>query len=274
MTLPRVRIGSLEISRLLVGGNPFSGISHQSPERDRQMMDYYTAECIKQTLRECEAVGINSAILRADAHIWRLLREYWNEGGRIQWIAQTAPEYGDQYANIDRAVAHGASAVFLQGLVTERLYTEGRMDGIADLVAHIRRCGLPAGVAAHAPEVHLAVRDAGIPVDFHMVCFYDCGSVHVDRGEQFDPADPPRAVAAIQAISRPCIAYKVLAAGRVPAREALPYAFAHIKPTDAVVVGVYTRDDPGMVQENAALAVKSCAAPSPLANLWAHPDVS
>ncbi len=34
--LPRVRLGSVEVSRLIVGGNPFSAISHQSNAMDRE----------------------------------------------------------------------------------------------------------------------------------------------------------------------------------------------------------------------------------------------
>lgn len=38
--LSRVRIGDLEVSRLILGGNPFSGFSHQSPEMDQEMMHW------------------------------------------------------------------------------------------------------------------------------------------------------------------------------------------------------------------------------------------
>ncbi|MGQ9454715.1 MAG: hypothetical protein ACUVRS_06220 [Armatimonadota bacterium] len=87
-----VRIGNLEVSRFILGGNPFSGFSHQSAELDRAMLHYFTVERIKRVLRQAESLGINTLVARADNHIVRLLMEYWDEGGRIRWIAQTAPE--------------------------------------------------------------------------------------------------------------------------------------------------------------------------------------
>ena len=87
-----------------------------------------------------------------------------------------------------------------------------------------------------------------------MVCFYDCGSVHRGAGEHFPPEDPPLAVEAIRQITTPCLGYKVFAAGRRDPQEALQYAYANIKPTDAVVMGVFTKDDPTMVAANAKVA--------------------
>ena len=61
----------------------------------------------------------------------------------------------------------------------------------------------------------------------------------------------------IQATRKPCLVYKVLAAGRrvgspVEVRRCFEEAFANIKPVDAVIVGMYQQlgDQPG---ENAAI---------------------
>ena len=48
----------------------------------------------------------------------------------------------------------------------------------------------------------------------------------------------------IQATRKPCLAYKVLAAGRriesrAQVRQCFETAFSNIKPTDAVIVGMY-----------------------------------
>ena len=253
MALPKITIQTHSISHLIIGGNPFSGFSHQSAERDREMLDFFTTAQIKATLAECEAQGINTFIGRADAHIMRMLREYWNEGGQIQWIAQTAPEHASTEANIRRAAATGAIGCYLHGGHVERLYHEDRFDRLAELLDFIRECGMFAGFAAHLPDLHLEALERGIQADLHVVCFYNCGSLHAGAGEQFDPADPPRAVAAIQQIPQPCIAYKILGAGRRDAEEAFRYTYAHIKPSDAVLVGMYTRHHPTQIADNVAL---------------------
>ena len=56
--LPTVKIGSTEVSRLIVGGNPFSGNSHFSEEMNWQMRDYFTTVRIKDTLARCSENGM------------------------------------------------------------------------------------------------------------------------------------------------------------------------------------------------------------------------
>ena len=56
--LPTVKIGSTEVYRLIVGGNPFSGNSHFSEEMNWQMRDYFTTARIKDTLAHCSENGM------------------------------------------------------------------------------------------------------------------------------------------------------------------------------------------------------------------------
>ena len=64
--------------------------------------------------------------------------------------------------------------------------------------------------------------------------------------------------AVMRATEKPCLGFKILAASRKcesedTVREAFKYAFGNIKPTDAVVVGMFQRDL-NQVAMNAALA--------------------
>ena len=87
--MQHIEIGDLRVSRFILGSNPFSGYSHQTSERDLEMKRYYTTERIKQTLREAESLGVTALIARTDHHIVRVLLEYWDQGGAIQWLGQT-----------------------------------------------------------------------------------------------------------------------------------------------------------------------------------------
>jgi hypothetical protein len=82
-------------------------------------------------------------------------------------------------------------------------------------------------------------------------------------GEIYLPSDPPRMFAVIKAARKPCLAYKVLAAGRrigTPAevRRCFETALSHIKPTDALIVGMY-QEFGDQVGENAALVREICS---------------
>ncbi len=253
--LPCVDFCGLKVSRFIIGGNPFSGFSHQSPERDQEMMNYYTTERIKETLRRAEAAGLATTIMRSDDHIHRLLREYYNEGGGLDWIAQVAGSVDapDWNISIRRAVAAGAKAAYIHGGILDACYGERDAARFAELVEIMHEGGVPVGTAGHSPEAHLWAHELDLPLDFHVVCFYNCGSLHDGKGDKFQPEDPPKAMPVFETIDKPCIGYKIMAAGRVGPREAFEYAFDNIKPGDCVNVGIHRGDNDNMVEDNAAL---------------------
>ena len=129
-----VQIGNVRVSGLCIGGNPFSGFSHLGTEMDVAMKRYYTTETIKTTMRQAEKVGINTVIARTDHHVMRVLLEYWDQGGTLQWFAQTCPEVGDHETCINRAVSGGAKACHIHGGVMDHLLAQGRMDEIPPVV--------------------------------------------------------------------------------------------------------------------------------------------
>jgi hypothetical protein len=120
-------------------------------------------------------------------------------------------------------------------------------------VRHGQSYGIPAGVAGHKPEVHDWVDGLDV-VDFHAVCFFNCGSLHSGKGHKFKLADVFPAVACIQRLDKPCIGYKIVGAGRIDAAMAFEFAFEHIKPTDVVNVGMHLGDRDDMVEVDVALA--------------------
>jgi len=257
MSLARITLGKVPISRLAIGGNPFSGFSHQGAARDREMRGYYTAARIKAALRTAEAAGITTLFARADNHVMRLLEEYWDEGGTIQWFAQSASEREDYLKNIDTAAAHGAKGIYLHGGVADHFFARGETDHFARAVERVRSHGLAAGLAAHTPAVHEWVRDHLEP-DFQLCCYYDpspraASPHHVTSEEEvFDPAQRDAMTRCIGTLKVPAVHYKVLAAGRMPVEEAFAYVARAIRPQDAVLVGFYLGDDEDMIAKTVA----------------------
>ena len=256
MELPQVDFGGRLVSRVAVGGNPFSGIGHQDGAFDQALRDYYTTARLKETLFQCEEQGITTAFMRADAHVMRLVREYWNEGGKIQWFAQHAPEHRSLLDNIRSAQWAGAAGIYIQGGLTDQLMLDGRLGEIREALELIRKMGLPCGIAGHQPKTHLDAQAMGLDFDFHLVCFYNLtgrrGKIDSPdpEGDKYIPEDRDRAGKLLGELKRPCAGYKIMAAGRNDPNEAIPFAVRHLKPTDIVIIGFFPKDRPNEIKDD------------------------
>jgi hypothetical protein len=266
VALPTTRWGSLTISRLIVGGNPVSGNSHVSPAADTEMRDYFTSSNIKQLLASCERAGINTWQSRGDRHILRILHEYRQEGGRIQWIAQTASEYADVRRNIREIAAERPIAIYHHGSTTDIAWRAGRIDTVRDSLKAMRDVGALAGIGTHIPEVVDYIEEKGWDVDFYMTCVYNLSRTRQEasqlagttvEGELFWDADRERMLTRVKATSKPCLIFKVYGATRQcqsaeDRRNAMALAFRYAKPSDAVVVGMFPKHQE-QVRENCRL---------------------
>lgn len=255
MAVATSQFGQLTVSKFILGSNPFSGFSHQSMDVDVAMKRFFSTAHIKDTLRQAEAAGVTTFIGRADHHIMRILYEYWDEGGSLQWLAQTCPELGTIERGVQNAIHGGAKACYVHGGVMDHLLASGNMEEVPTAIAMIKDAGLTAGVAGHNPAVfHWA--EEHLDVDFYMCSYYNpiprvkSGEHIAGTDERFHDEDREAMVATIQGLSKPVIHYKVLAAGRNNPREALQYVARHMRTNDAVCVGVFPQDKPDMLAED------------------------
>ena len=255
--LPIVDFCGIRMTRLIIGGNPFSGNSHVSQAMDEQMRDYYTTANIKRALHRCLACGINTVQLRADQHIMRILREFRQEGGQLNWIAQTASEVASFAGNIRQIAADpSAAAIYHHGSVTDSLYQAGNVNELKEHLKIMRASGLPVGLGTHKPEVIRLCEAEQWDVDFYMACVYDLARTRrvssaatgiANKGEQFCAADIPVMYETIRSTEKPALAFKIMGATRrcataADVRANFAEAFSNIKPGDCVIVGVFQRD--------------------------------
>lgn len=256
--MDRVVIKDVEVSRFILGSNPFSGFSHQTREASQGMTRYYTTARIKEVLFEAERLGVNTIIARGDFHVIRVLMEYWNEGGKLQWFAQTCPEVGPPGLSVKRAKNHGAKACFIHGGYVDHLLAHGRLDEIPAVLESIREAGMACGVAGHIPDV-FRWAEANADADFYMCSYYNpiarAESPEYDpiAAEQYLESDRRAMTELIQSLKRPVIHYKIMAAGRNEPGEAFAYAARSMRASDAVCVGVYPEAKREMLGEDVGL---------------------
>ena len=250
--LPTVDFCGIKMTRLLIGANPFGGFSHQNKERDAFMRNFHTPEQIMITWERAWKAGINTFVTNTETkHVIETTKKYIAEGGPMNWIGQLGRgDFPNMEATIDFACETGCKALFFHGGMVDNLFRDNDENSIRAWVAHAKAKGIPVGVAAHSPKSHIWVNKMDI-VDFHVVPLFNCGSLHdAGGGEKFWIEDMQRAVDFIQSVKKPCIAYKVLGAGRIDAYTGLSYAYRNIKPGDVVNLGMNRADNDNIVEED------------------------
>jgi hypothetical protein len=263
-TLPTGKIGKLVLSRLISGGNLISGWAHS---RDLKyvpslMRAYNTEERVMDTLQLLEANGVNAIIADPAKKCMDIFGRYWKErGGKIQWIAEGHPDLGDYTSNIKRSIDFGASAVYVQGVISDGWYNRDRLDVVAKCVEFIKSQGVPGGIGAHKLEVIMESEKKNYGADFYVKTLHHSMYWSARRPDQTadvvnNPADnyfdydPEKTIAFMQGVKKPWIAFKVLAAGAIQPKSGFTHAFRN--GADFICVGMFDFQ----VEQNAAM-VKS-----------------
>lgn len=267
--LPTVRWGKYEISRVLVGHNPIKGMSHFSPELDREMKEYFDDgdARAKAMLRRCEQLGINTCQMGGEK-IEQILRGHYAEGGQLQWIATFYSKPGEGKEELARILKMRPKPIGAQhwGDTTDRLMRNGQIERARDTLKMLRDAGLLVGLCSHNHEVIDYVENKGWDVDFYQCSFYrSVDSLKpARRGEIFEEEARQSMARTIAQVSKPCLAYKVLGANRhcgTPAdvEAALRFALTKIKPTDVVLLGMWQKHK-DQVAEDVAIAQRVLSA--------------
>jgi hypothetical protein len=244
--LPTITLGSHKISRLICGSNPILGYSYLGPHTDRQMREYFTPERTVEYLRNCELAGITTHQLSSRLDYIDLLRE---RGSKLQIIClHSQREKIREVTDIAKPIA-----MVHHGGITDSLFAEGNSRLVHDYVKAVKDNGLLAGVSAHNPDVIKQIADEGWEVDFFMTCFYFLTrKFNMDENKAILPVgdysffkdDPKVMTQVIRQVKQPCLAFKILGAGRLcstqkSVRTAFQFAFENIKPIDGVIVGMF-----------------------------------
>jgi len=261
--VPTMKFGGVEISRMVLGVNPFYGYAHYNNNFGTVMKEWYTEDKVCDVMHQANRFGINAFnyvhLDRAPADWARFVAE----GGKMHLIIQVT-------ANVDAEMLVKTLkplALQRQGEVVDTAYQNGDLNSVKEWCKKARDLGVMVGVGTHIPEVIARVEEENWDVDFYSGCVYNRRRTvdewkKVLNGEILEmptdiylKSDPPRMYQVIRQTRKPCFAFKILAAGRIPDRgieQAFRTAFESIKPMDGIYVGVFPRvkDE---VRENAEI---------------------
>ena len=273
--IPKGKIGNLEVSRILAGGNLISGYAHS---RDliyvsHLVQSYFTEEKVLETFKLSEAVGINAMIVRVDDNTLRLLEKYRKRGGNMHWFAQCKIKDDEIAPDIDAAVNAGAAACYIHGGVGDNTVKRGKTDILCQAVEYIKSKGVLAGLAGHDIRVIMSCEEHGAQPDFYMKTlnsgnYWTAGPKLItdpewkprpmevvepeygaDIKDNIWSVTPEQTIEFMKEVEKPWISYKVLGAGAIHPNEGFRYAFEN--GADFACVGMFD----WQVVENANIAV-------------------
>lgn len=271
--LPTIRLGPHQITRLIIGGNPIYGYSHFNRLLSQHQTDYHTPERVVELLRRCEQAGINTWQNSYADRTLADLDRYRKAGGTMHWLCLGKPDWDKLPDRIEDAAKRKPIGIAPHGALAERCHRQGRLKELQALLRRIRKTGVLVGLSAHNPALIQLAEEQKWDVDYYMCCLYYLTRPRdelqkllgkdLPLGEIYLPSDPPRMFQVIQATKKPCLVYKVLAAGRrignaAEVRQCFQTALANIKATDALIVGMYQQLG-DQVGENAAIVRELCA---------------
>ena len=261
--VPKMKFGGAEISRMVLGVNPFYGFAHYNNILGTVMKEWYTGDRVCDVMHQCTRFGINAFnYVHLDRGPQDLAR-FRAEGGRMQLIIQVTA--GADAATLAKTVK--PLAMHRQGEVVDKAYQTNTMGTVKEWCKQVRDLGVLVGVGTHKPEVIELVEEQGWDVDFYAGCVYNRtrtvdewkkvlnGELPEMLNDVYLQGDPPRMYKVMRQTRKPCFAFKILAAGRIADRgieQAFRTAFKSIKPIDGVYVGMFPRvkDE---VRENAEI---------------------
>ena len=266
--LAKGKIGKLEVSRMLLGGNL---LTHYTHSRDLQYVynlaaHYNTDEKIMETLAVAEANGINTVSMHNPPHPISVLRRYRKErGGKIQWIicptAPVEPDMSKYRQHVEELMADGCEAIYLWGVHADSLVAQGKLDLLNKAVELPKEFGVPSGVGGHSLDVVKACEKEGIKADFYIKTFHHHNYPTAPKPDQIKGpyneypgywcSNPEETAAVMKTVNKPWIAFKTMAAGAIPAQNAFRYAFQH--GADFVLAGMFDYE----IAEDAKLAAEA-----------------
>jgi hypothetical protein len=253
--LPTGKIGNLNITRLILGGNLLTRYQHV---RDlgyvsKLVRSYNTDAKVRETVELAEASGINTLSVNITPAVCKTLNDHRKNGGKIQWILYTTSNIEDvaKYKEDIRKMADdGAEAIYIWGCHGDKYVGENKLDVLSKMIEEVKLHNIPCGMGAHDLKVVQEIEKAGMPVDFYIKTLHHHNYPTAPKaGTAKDTTseipghwcrNPEETVEFMKTMKKPWIAFKVMAAGSIPAKDAFSYAFN--SGADFVLAGMFDFD--------------------------------
>ncbi|MFX0098800.1 MAG: hypothetical protein ACFFCS_04405 [Candidatus Hodarchaeota archaeon] len=240
--IPKVKLESLELSRLVCGTNSFCGISHRTIARDMFYSEYFTVERIAEILSYIyEEFGVNSLVSSPRDNLVEALKLVEKEHGDVyHWIctpghgrktASGKTGQGDIFDQIQWCADHNVKVCMPHRSYTDAYLNsaENEIKGIPEIAAAIRDHGMIPGLSTH---YHAAIRICRIQRYDISLIIQPLNTLGFNSDVEVNSLISEIKGSRIQILN-----IKPMAAGRLLPEIGLNFCFNNIKENDLVACG-------------------------------------
>jgi hypothetical protein len=273
-SMPTVRFGKHRVSRLIIGCNTLGNLSHLSRMIDVEMRAWNTPEQLLADFKHALELSINCV----ESPRQTLVEQVNNLGvGKMLFTARgEARQENSKTWRHPKEIAKSGCIAIHHGGSSDIFWRMGQLNKVREFCKMVRDTGVLVAVTSHRPEVFMQIESEDWDVDYYMTCLYKYGRPHAEWEKEFAfnpgmaPAelyhsregtspyyggetafvrgDPAEMYKVVKQTKKPCFVYKILASGRLCEKPefveaAFKECFANIKPTDAVVVGMWDKQE-------------------------------
>jgi hypothetical protein len=241
----KVNVGGVLMSRLVCGSNPFNARSHFSGARDAEYATRFSDAAVVEFLEHALDLGLDTYENSASERAWEVVnRLRLRRSEPVHFIGSTRIDDSSPMRShaqkLRFLIEHRAELCVIHAQHVERERSGGEIPGLERMLDEIHEAGLLAGLSLHRIETVERCEAKRYPVDAYLFPLNLTGFVYPG----YPGCETPEERAAlVRGVSRPFVLMKVLAAGRLPPQEALPFVFEHAKPNDLVSIGFGTREE-------------------------------
>lgn len=182
----------------------------------------------------------------------------------MQWIicptAPVKPDMKEYSSQVQKLVSNGTDAIYLWGVHADRLVAENKIDLLAKAVQVAKDYAPLSGVGAHDLNVIKQCEKHNVGADFYIKTLHHHDYPTGPKPEELKGPysefpgywckDPQETVDFMKTVSKPWIAFKVMAAGAIPPGSAFDYAYR--SGADFLLAGMFDfeiKQDAGIARE-------------------------
>jgi len=270
--MPKGKIGKVEMGRLMLGTNHITFYMHS---RDLRYVNdlsrhYNTDAKIFETFTAAEASGVDTLITHSDPKIEKLFCEYRDRrGGKMNWIVApwfsaegTVTDVAAYKRIVPQLVNSGVDALYVPGMLAGPLVNKGQGALVGELLEILKATGLPTGISSHGLDVVQYCEKQKLPVDFYVKTFHHLKYPTAPKPEELaklrqsqerhpnsdlkaDYAEvpgywcgnPEETAEFMKGVTKPWIAFKVMAAGAITPRDGFKNAYGN--GADFILAGMF-----------------------------------